>query len=110
MILNVSGKIIANYWLSHVYPSKIGDLHRNGDVHIHDLDMLAGYCAGWSLRNLLNEGFNGVQGKIEAAPPKHLSSALGQMVNFMGTLHRITSYNVCYTKLLRCTHKVNHLT
>ncbi len=86
LILNVSGKIIANYWLSHVYPSKIGDLHRNGDVHIHDLDMLAGYCAGWSLRNLLNEGFNGVQGKIEAAPPKHLSSALGQMVNFMGTL------------------------
>lgn len=86
MILNVSGKVIANYWLNHVYECQIGDAHRHGDLHIHDLDMLAGYCAGWSLRTLLFEGFNGVPGKIESAPPKHLSSAIGQMVNFLGTL------------------------
>ena len=86
MILNVSGKVIANYWLNHVYEAQIGKAHRDGDMHIHDLDMLAGYCAGWSLRTLLYEGFNGVPGKIESAPPKHLSSAIGQMVNFLGTL------------------------
>ena len=86
LILNVSGKVVANYWLDHVYTCEIGEAHRNGDLHIHDLDMLAGYCAGWSLRNLLNEGFNGVPGKIEAAPPSHFSSALGQAVNFLGTL------------------------
>ena len=86
LILNVSGKVVANYWLSHVYPPEIGQAHRDADLHIHDLDMLCGYCAGWSLRQLLFEGFNGVQGKPEATPPKHLSSALGQMVNFLGTL------------------------
>ena len=86
MILNVSGKVIANYWLSHVYPPEIGQAHRDADFHIHDLDMLSGYCAGWSLRTLLFEGFNGVAGKPEADPPKHFSSALGQMVNFLGTL------------------------
>ena len=86
LILNVSGKVTANYWLSHVYPAAVGEAHRNGDVHIHDLDMLAAYCAGWSLKNLLHEGFNGVPGKAEAGPAKHLSAAVGQMVNFMGTL------------------------
>ncbi|WP_420238859.1 ribonucleoside triphosphate reductase [Telmatobacter bradus] len=86
LILNVSGKVVANYWLSHVYPHEIGRAHREGDVHIHDLDMLAGYCAGWSLRTLLLEGLNGVPGKVEAGPPKHLSSAVGQIVNFLGTL------------------------
>lgn len=86
LILNVSGKVTANYWLSEVYPKEIGEAHRCGDLHIHDLDMLSGYCAGWSLRTLLTEGFNGVPGKVEAAPPKHLSSAVGQMVNFLGTL------------------------
>lgn len=86
LILNVSGKVTANYWLSHVYPSNVGEAHRNGDIHIHDLDMLAAYCAGWSLKNLLHEGFNGVPGKTEAGPAKHLSAAVGQMVNFMGTL------------------------
>lgn len=84
--LNVSGKVIANYWLSHVYPAEIGQAHRNGDIHIHDLDMLTGYCAGWSLRTLITEGFNGVPGKIESAPAKHLRSAVGQIVNFLGTL------------------------
>lgn len=86
LILNSSGKITANYWLSHVYPKEIGDSHRNGDIHIHDLDMLSGYCAGWSLRQLLEEGFNGVSNKTESGPPKHLSSAVAQMVNFFGTL------------------------
>jgi ribonucleoside-triphosphate reductase len=86
LILNVSGKVVANYWLSHVYPPEIGRAHREGYLHIHDLDMLAGYCAGWSLRMLLVEGLNGVPGKIEAGPPKHLSSAVGQIVNFLGTL------------------------
>ncbi|SEQ46653.1 ribonucleoside-triphosphate reductase class III catalytic subunit [Ectothiorhodospira magna] len=86
LILNTSGKMIANYWLNHVYPPEIGQAHRDGDYHIHDLDMLAGYCAGWSLRTLLVEGFNGVPGKVEAAPPRHFSSAVGQIVNFLGTL------------------------
>ncbi len=86
LILNVSGKVIANYWLSHVYPDEVGQAHREADIHIHDLDMLSGYCAGWSLRTLLHEGLNGVPGKVEAGPPKHLSSAVGQIVNFLGTL------------------------
>ncbi len=86
MILNTSGKVTANYWLSSVYPASIGNAHRNADMHIHDLDMFCGYCAGWSLRALLEEGFNGVPNKTESGPPKHLSSALAQMVNFLGTL------------------------
>ena len=86
LILNVSGKVTANYWLDEVYSPEIGTAHRQADLHIHDLDMLAGYCAGWSLRTLLHEGLNGVPGRVEAGPPKHFSSALGQMVNFLGTL------------------------
>ena len=86
MILNTSGKVIANYWLSQIYSQEAGDAHRAGDVHIHDLDMFAGYCAGWSLKNLLQQGFNGVPGKIASAPAKHFSSAVGQIVNFLGTL------------------------
>ncbi|MGE4265418.1 MAG: ribonucleoside triphosphate reductase [Desulfovibrio sp.] len=86
LILNVSGKVTANYWLNHVYPPEVGRAHREGDLHVHDLDMLSGYCAGWSLRMLLTEGLNGVPGKVEAKPPKHLSSAVGQIVNFLGTL------------------------
>ncbi len=86
MILSVAGKVTANYWLSHVYSPEIGNAHREGDFHIHDLDMLSGYCAGWSLRQLLWEGFNGVPNKIESGPAKHLRTAMGQMVNFLGTL------------------------
>jgi ribonucleoside-triphosphate reductase len=86
MILNMAGKVTANYWLSHVYPSEVGEAHRSGDIHIHDLDMFSGYCAGWSLRALLEQGFNGVPDKIESGPPKHLSSAIAQMINFLGTL------------------------
>lgn len=86
LILNTAGKVTANYWLSHVYPPEVGHAHRDGALHIHDLDMLAGYCAGWSLRTLLTEGLNGVPGKVEAGPPKHFSSAVGQIVNFLGTM------------------------
>lgn len=86
LILNVSGKVVANYWLNHVYTPEIGEAHRNGDYHIHDLDMLSGYCAGWSLRVLLTEGFNGVPNKVESKPPRHLVSAFSQMINFLGTL------------------------
>lgn len=86
LILNVSGKVIANYWLDQVYPPEVGRAHRAGDIHIHDLDMLCGYCAGWSLRTILAYGFNGVPGKVESGPPRHLSSAVGQIVNFLGTL------------------------
>lgn len=86
LILNAAGKTIANYWLSKVYSEEEGAAHRNGDYHIHDLDMLAGYCAGWSLRRLLEEGFNGVAGAIASKPPRHFRSACGQIVNFLGTL------------------------
>lgn len=86
MILNTVGKIVANYWLNEVYPKEAGEAHRNGDIHIHDLDFLGGYCCGHSLRALLQEGFAGVPGKTAARPPKHLSAALGQMANFLGTM------------------------
>lgn len=86
LILNVSGKVVANYWLNYIYPPEVGNAHRQADIHIHDLDMLSGYCAGWSLKTLLNEGLNGVPGKVEAGAPKHLTSAVGQIVNFLGTM------------------------
>lgn len=86
LILNVSGKVVANYWLNYIYPPEVGIAHRQADIHIHDLDMLSGYCAGWSLKTLLNEGLNGVPGKVEAGAPKHLTSAVGQIVNFLGTM------------------------
>ncbi|MBD3689570.1 ribonucleoside triphosphate reductase [Nanchangia anserum] len=86
LILNASGKVSANYWLSHIYDPEIGQAHRDGDLHIHDLDMISGYCAGWSLKNLLHEGFNGVAGAIASRPARHFSTALGQIVNFLGTL------------------------
>ncbi|MDQ0374595.1 ribonucleoside triphosphate reductase [Cellulomonas humilata] len=86
LILQTAGKVVANYWLSHVYPADVGAAHREGDLHIHDLDMLSGYCAGWSLRSFLAEGLNGVPGKVDARPPRHFGSAVGQIVNFLGTM------------------------
>lgn len=83
MILNVAGKVTANYWLNKIYPKEVGQAHRNGDIHIHDLDMLSIYCCGWSLKNVLREGMNGIAGKIESNPPKHLSSALNQALNHL---------------------------
>ena len=86
LINNSAGKIIANYWLDKVYSKEEGYAHRNGDYHIHDLDCLSGYCAGWSLRVLLDEGFNGVRGRVESRAPNHFREALGQMANFLGIL------------------------
>ena len=86
LVNNTAGKVIANYWLDKIYSKEEGYAHRNGDYHIHDLDCLTGYCAGWSLRALLDEGFNGVRGRVESDAPKHFREALGQMANFLGIL------------------------
>jgi len=86
LINNSAGKVIANYWLDKIYSKEEGYAHRNGDYHIHDLDCLTGYCAGWSLRVLLDEGFNGVRGRVQSSAPKHFREALGQMANFLGIL------------------------
>lgn len=86
LVNNISGKLIANYWLDNVYSEEEGMAHRDGDYHIHDLDCLTGYCAGWSLRQLLDEGFNGVKGRVSAKAPRHFRTALGQMANFLGIL------------------------
>lgn len=86
LILNNSGAVTANYWLSEIYDKEIADAHRNADIHIHDLSMLTGYCAGWSLKQLIQEGLGGIQGKITSAPAKHLSVLCNQMVNFLGIL------------------------
>ena len=86
LILSNSGAITANYWLSEVYDEEIGNAHRNADIHIHDLSMLTGYCAGWSLKQLIKEGLGGVPGKITSKPAKHLSTLCNQMVNFLGIM------------------------
>ncbi len=86
LILSNSGAITANYWLSEVYDEEIANAHRNCDIHIHDLSMLTGYCAGWSLKQLIQEGLGGVPGKITSAPAKHLSTLCNQMVNFLGIM------------------------
>ena len=86
LILSNSGAITANYWLSEIYDEEIANAHRNADMHIHDLSMLTGYCAGWSLKQLIQEGLGGVPGKITSAPAKHLVSLCNQMVNFLGIM------------------------
>ena len=86
LILSNSGAVTANYWLSEVYDEEIAEAHRNGDMHIHDLSMLTGYCAGWSLRQLIQEGLGGVNGKITSSPANHLSTLCNQMVNFLGIM------------------------
>ncbi len=86
LILSNSGAVTANYWLSEVYDKEIADAHRNADIHIHDLSMLTGYCAGWSLKQLIQEGLGGVVGKITSAPAAHLSTLCNQMVNFLGIM------------------------
>ena len=86
LILSNSGAITANYWLSEIYDDEIANAHRNADIHIHDLSMLTGYCAGWSLKQLIKEGLGGVPGKITSAPAKHLSTLCNQMVNFLGIM------------------------
>ncbi len=86
LILSNSGAITANYWLSEVYDNEIANAHRNADIHIHDLSMLTGYCAGWSLKQLIQEGLGGVTGKITSAPASHLATLCNQMVNFLGIM------------------------
>ena len=86
LILSNSGAITANYWLSEIYDEEIANAHRNADIHIHDLSMLSGYCAGWSLKQLIQEGLGGVAGKITSSPAKHLSVLCNQMVNFLGIM------------------------
>ena len=86
LILSNSGAVTANYWLSEIYDDAIGNAHRNGDIHLHDLSMLSGYCAGWSLKQLIREGLGGVDGKISSSPAKHLSTLCNQMVNFIGIM------------------------
>ena len=86
LILSNSGAVTANYWLSEIYDQEIADAHRNADIHIHDLSMLTGYCAGWSLKQLITEGLGGIEGKITSAPAKHLSVLCNQMVNFLGIM------------------------
>ena len=86
LILSNSGAVTANYWLSEIYDNEIADAHRNADIHIHDLSMLTGYCAGWSLKQLIREGLGGIEGKITSAPAKHLSVLCNQMVNFLGIM------------------------
>ncbi len=86
LILSNSGAITANYWLSEIYDEEIADAHRNADIHIHDLSMLTGYCAGWSLKQLIQEGLGGVPGKITSSPAKHLATLCNQMVNFLGIM------------------------
>lgn len=86
LVNNTAGKVIANFWLDTIYSKEEGYAHRDGDYHIHDLDCLTGYCAGWSLRVLLDEGFNGVRGRVESRAPSHFREALGQMANFLGIL------------------------
>lgn len=86
LILSNSGAITANYWLSEIYDEEVGSAHKNADIHIHDLSMLTGYCAGWSLKQLIQEGLGGVTGRISSAPAKHLSVLCNQMVNFLGIM------------------------
>ena len=86
LILSNSGAVTANYWLSEIYDQEIADAHRNADIHIHDLSMLTGYCAGWSLKQLIQEGLGGINGKITSAPASHLSVLCNQMVNFLGIM------------------------
>ncbi|WP_251152242.1 ribonucleoside triphosphate reductase [Cellulosimicrobium sp. Marseille-Q4280] len=86
LVLSTAGKVVANYWLDEVYAPDLAVAHRSGDLHVHDLDVLGGYCAGWSLRALLAEGLGGVPGAVDSAPPRHFSSAIGQVVNFLGIL------------------------
>ena len=86
LILSNSGVITANYWLSEIYDEEVAQAHRNGDIHIHDLSMLTGYCAGWSLQQLISEGLGGIQGKTTSAPARHLASLCNQMVNFLGIM------------------------
>ena len=86
MNFNIAGRVVSNYWLGRIYPKEIAEAHKSAAIHIHDLDILATYCVGWDLKQLLIEGFTGVRGKVACKPAKHFRSALGQIVNFFYTM------------------------
>lgn len=86
LVLHQAGAVTASYWLNDIYPEDIANAHKNADFHIHDLSLLSGYCAGWGLKNLLEKGLTGVKGKVSSRPPKHLETACGQIINFLGIL------------------------
>ncbi len=120
LILNNSGAITAHYWLSEIYDDEIANAHRNADIHIHDLSMITGYCAGWSLKQLIKDGLGGVPGKITSAPAKHLATLCNQMVNFLGIMQNewagaqafssfdtylapfVKIYNLSYSQVKKC--------
>ena len=111
LILSNSGAITANYWLSEIYDEEIGKAHKNADIHIHDLSMLTGYCAGWSLKQLIQEGLGGVTGRITSAPAKHLSVLCNQMVNFLGIMQNewagaqaFSSFDTCLAPFVKADH------
>ena len=111
LILSNSGAITANYWLSEIYDEEIGKAHKNADIHIHDLSMLTGYCAGWSLKQLIQEGLGGVTGRITSAPEKHLSVLCNQMVNFLGIMqnewagaHAFSSFDTYLAPFVKADH------
>ncbi len=114
--LHLSGSIIANYVLENIYPREVSEAHKSGDFHVHDLSMgINGYCAGWSLKDLLLEGFNGVPSKVESAPAKHIETVIGQMINFLGTLQNewagaqafssFDTYLAPFVRADQCTYK-----
>ena len=113
LILSNSGAITANYWLSEIYDEEIANAHRNADIHIHDLSMLTGYCAGWSLKQLIQEGLGGVPGKITSSPASHLATLCNQMVNFLGIMQNewagAQAFSSFDTYLAPCV-KVDNLT
>lgn len=108
LILSNSGAITANYWLSEIYDAEISAAHRSGEMHLHDLTMLTGYCAGWSLEQLIKEGLGGVMGKIDSKPPKHLYSLCNQMINFLGVMQNewagaqsFSSFDTCLAPFIK---------
>ena len=108
LILSNSGAITANYWLSEIYDAEISAAHRSGEMHLHDLTMLTGYCAGWSLEQLIKEGLGGVMGKIDSKPPKHLYSLCNQMINFLGVMQNewagaqsFSSFDTCLAPFVK---------
>lgn len=108
LILSNSGAITANYWLSEIYDTEISAAHRSGEMHLHDLTMLTGYCAGWSLEQLIKEGLGGVMGKIDSKPPKHLYSLCNQMINFLGVMQNewagaqsFSSFDTCLAPFVK---------
>jgi ribonucleoside-triphosphate reductase len=106
----ISSDITSKYWLNRIYPPEIREAHENGKIHIHDLNLLSVYCVGWDLKDLLAQDFKGVEGKVESAPPKHLRSALGQIVNFFYTLQGEAAGAQAFSNSIHCLHRSSAMT